>query len=183
MALSNTYSLSSVQSPAKSGDLIGSDVLPISANKVVKLFRELIGNRVGYGMGCKAKDVKVWYPLFIDQQGQFTHKVDCSGAVRLIAYHASGGAVILPDGSYNQHEAIKALNLRKSNWYACGRKDNLLRIAFHLPDQRDETGHVWFILNGETWESYGGHGPGSRPWLTRILAHLFTDVYVVSETA
>lgn len=91
-------------------------------------------------------------------------KIDCSGYVRSAIAHASAGKIITPDGSWNQGAWLQAHGYKITDHENCQLIDNHLRICVHHSDTLDETGHVWFVLNGKTMESWGGHGPGSRPW-------------------
>jgi hypothetical protein len=101
---------------------------------------------------------------------------DCSNFIRsLIAYATSGlpgGAIVIPDGSVNQHDFFANNKFKPTEYDNCALIDGHLRVAFLEPgDTSEHIGHVWFARNGRTLECYGGHGPGSRAWDAPILTH------------
>ena len=130
----------------------------------------------GYGLGSKIDDL----PSFKDPD----HKVDCSGFVRWLIWHAvadTGNSVdkyiasTFPDGSWNQEQWVKSRSYKKSGFDAGLLKDGAVRIAFK--DGRIR--HVVLIANGMTFESHGGKGPamrrwGSKPWMKRCTVYVLT---------
>jgi hypothetical protein len=97
--------------------------------------------------------------------GKDYKSVDCSGEVRFLLWVASGGRVVLPDGSWIQHQAVKKAGFKKSSVDSAKLQDGVLRIAFLDPnDSHSHIGHVVLVLNGETLESHGSHGPNRRAW-------------------
>ncbi|MCC7229270.1 MAG: C40 family peptidase [Fimbriimonadaceae bacterium] len=108
-----------------------------------------------YLLGAKAP--------FLGVQLADVKEIDCSGYTRLIVSKACGE--VIPDGSAKQLEWLIENHFKESTVEAGKLKDGILRM-FVLPQQpgKGVGRHVGFILNGRTYESYGGHGPGSRPW-------------------
>ena len=93
---------------------------------------------------------------------------------------ATDGRLILPDGSVNQNDWCATHDLKRSTFAACRLQDGLTRIGFIRPSVLHRIGHVYLAHNGRTLESWGGHGPGSRPIITHILSAETTDVYVLA---
>lgn len=91
-------------------------------------------------------------------------EIDCSGFARSSVKFASGGKIVMPDGSYQQGDWFAAQGFKRTDNSNCALNDGHLRVCIHHPDHIDETGHIWFVVGGRTIESYGGHGPGSRAW-------------------
>lgn len=113
---------------------------------------------VSYGLGSKPPEPFSVKPNF--------RLIDCSGFVRWALWVATRGQLLLPDGSYVQHDWFTKQGFKLTDYANAALQDGHLRIAFHAPNGRggDGTGHVWLIYAGETLESYGGHGPGRREW-------------------
>lgn len=89
---------------------------------------------------------------------------DCSGWARWILYYASGGAVVLVDGSQNQRVAFSASNLKKSSLPACLLHDNILRVITRKADSNG-VGHIAFALNGMCYDcSSTFHGVSVHAW-------------------
>jgi hypothetical protein len=116
---------------------------------------EAPGNQ--YGLGAKV-------PLDTDSTDMPGLAVDCSGYVRWLIYKATKGTVVMPDGSWIQHEWIRDRGFKKSSVDAANLRDGAVRIAFLSPQDGGGIGHVALILNDSTLESHGGTGPDSRPW-------------------
>ena len=132
---------------------------------------------------------KIWYqwggkvPFHSAVPGKDFHGLDCSGFSRECVYLATGGDIDLPDGSVNQHAAIKAAGLKLSTFDAGTLHDGAVRIAFLEPVYESgslkEAGHVLLILDGTTYESHGTMGVGNRvwgqyPWMTRMSLYVLT---------
>lgn len=100
---------------------------------------------------------------------------DCSGFARYIVYHASGGSLLLPDGSFNQADWCVADDLHQVAHYSdLSRPDvrhdpSHLFIAF-LPARRTKPGHVWLVTAGLTFESYSPRGVATPPQQRRQLS-------------
>lgn len=131
---------------------------------------------IGYFLGGKADDggrpLDAWPP-------RYSH-IDCSGWVRAALAFATQGALVIPDGSVNQREWCEGHGLKRSNYAALLRRDFVIRIAFIRATRTEHIGHVYLCYNGRTWESYGGHGPGSRSVLVHVLKALTSDVFVLT---
>lgn len=159
---------------AVDGPLKGFDTLPIDRQKLLDGLAKCKSVPVHYGMGSKAHEPFSFPPDFT--------RIDCSGFVRWLIFHATGGQVLIPDGSYIQADDFQKYGFKKGLYADAANKDNHVRICFHRPGGRggDGIGHVWIVLNGETLESYGGHGPGSRPFNHQWFLDHVDVVYVLS---
>lgn len=100
--------------------------------------------------------------------------IDCSGFIRWLVYNSTQPNLIVPDGSYNQYHWMKSQGLKEVPYSQVQEsvegESSTLYFAFILASREIPVGHVWAIThNGDTAESYGGHGPGSRRWNHRPL--------------
>jgi hypothetical protein len=106
--------------------------------------------------------------------------IDCSGYVAWLMYDASDLKVRMPSGSVQQRSWCRKMgfkNYGKLGYLAnCLKKDNRLRIAFFA----GSPGHVWLIFNGQTIESYGGHGPGRRSAISAPLMRV-QECFVLTD--
>ena len=127
---------------------------------------------VGYELGAKAGDLLAVPPDY--------HNIDCSGWARAAIAVATNGRTILPDGSVCQNDWCAEHGLKRSDYPSCRLLDGLTRIAFIRASWRHTVGHVYLVQNGRTLESYGGHGPGSRPVGVHVLSAETTDAYVLA---
>ena len=132
------------------------ELLPIEPSSIPVLTAKMRGCR--YRLGAKADS--------LDQQLAEIDHIDCSGFTRILVYKACG--TVIPDGSWHQREYLRKSRFKQSTVDAGKLKDGMLRM-FVLPQQPGPGvgRHVGFILNGMTYESYGGNGPGSRAWTGR----------------
>jgi len=92
--------------------------------------------------------------------------LDCSGFAGVCIYHMTDGSVNLEDQNSQGQGAWAAGQGYKESDPDSATNTNGDLYLFMLPDtaSSDGIGHVGFILNSATAESYGSHGPGSRPW-------------------
>ncbi len=150
--------------------------LPLDGAALNRYLAVCEADGVGYRLGAKADDAGRSLTEFPPRYAQ----VDCSGWVRAALAYATRGGVVLPDGSVNQRDWCAAQGLKVSAPFALGRDDGALRIAFIVPNARHPVGHVYLCRNGRTLESWGGHGPGSRSWLTHALHLTTTAVFVLT---
>jgi hypothetical protein len=98
--------------------------------------------------------------------------------VRLLVFKACG--VVLPDGSWNQGQYLREHGFKVSRPIDCFRRDGYLRVlVMRAKDGRP--GHIAFCLNGRTYESYGGHGPGSRLFTMLTTFQRTATVYVLAR--
>jgi hypothetical protein len=127
-------------------------VLPIDVTRLLSTVAQMEAAGIEYGLGSKA--------TLGTSIGQIK-QIDCSGFVRYAIYAASSGSVRMPDGSWFQEGWCRQQGFASCNYMqSAGLNDGAVRIAFLQGTIR----HVWLILNGQTMESYGGHGPGRRMW-------------------
>jgi cell wall-associated NlpC family hydrolase len=105
----------------------------------------------GYRLGAKAK--------YLGQQLAEIDEIDCSGFVRIIWFKVFDN--VIPDGSWHQNNWLVQKGYKPGKKLDCFKKDGKLRILYMAPKGK-KPGHIAFCLNGRTYESYGGNGPGSR---------------------
>jgi len=151
--------------------------LPLDPERLTRYLGACLAQGVGYELGAKAHDLGAVPPDY--------HAIDCSGWVRAAVAVATNGnpnkaPVILPDGSVCQNDWCAAHDLKRSDFAGCRLRDGLTRIAFIRASTERPVGHVYLVRNGRTLESFGGHGPGSRPVTTHVLSAETTDVYVLA---
>lgn len=151
-------------------------MVPVDKTYLQHLHAECMALPVRYEMGAKPPSV-LKVPIG-------TMKCDCSGYARWLLYHATHGALLLPDGSWNEYAALLADGFKPSAAANTVLHDGHVRVCVHIADERDETGHIWIVLNGRTYECYGGHGVGSRNWNALLsssyrLDQLATHCYVL----
>lgn len=150
---------------AKSGPLVGSVFANLDYERLVQFKNDEYKKHVDYVFGGKD-------PTPGDGKVDFDG-IDCSGDVRTILMYVTHGLLgDIPDGSFLEHEYLARKGFRAHPCHSAndvaitGLKDNLVRCAVHYPGGRngDSTGHIALFVNGHSIESYGGHGPGERPW-------------------
>ena len=127
-------------------------------DKPFEIAAALEARGVPYVFGGKVQDMSE--P--IDEVGP----VDCSGFTGLCMWHMTEGAVKL-EGKNSQDQGAWAAEqgFKEDSPEDATNMDGHLYL-FMLPSDAssDGIGHVGFVRNSVTAESYGGHGPGSRPW-------------------
>jgi hypothetical protein len=124
------------------------------------------------------------FPPTFALNGHAVNGVDCSGYVRAILWYATfGGISPLPDGSYMEEGFFVSHGLKPTAFANCQNSDGFVRVCVHLPNGNggDPIGHIWLAVHGHSIESYGGHGPGQRPWNSRILQKIVDDCFVVGH--
>lgn len=131
------------------------ETLDIDPHDIPVLTKKLENLGCKYKLGAKASS--------IDAQFADIRAIDCSGFTRLIVRRCGGP--VIPDGSAMQLNWLVDNHFKPSSVEYAKLHDDILRM-FVLPQQpgKGVGRHVGFVLNGMTYESYGGHGPGSRPW-------------------
>lgn len=137
--------------------------LAIKAAKIVALTDSLITAGLRYRLGAKIDPLDLQAPELV---ANHIGEVDCSGFVRWVIYHATGQPANFdfPDGSVQQHEWIEAKGFKLSTYEDAHNDDGIVRIAFLTPEDGGGVGHVLLIVNGQTCESHGSHGPDHRVW-------------------
>jgi len=144
---------------AADGPLAEFMVIDIDWLKLTDFKQRCYDAHVGYGFGDKD-------PHPGSGQVDFA-TIDCSGFVRTLLDYASDGATApMPDGSWQEDSWFAKTGFKPTEYATCALSDGHLRVAIHHPGGRggDPVGHIWLATNGHTIESYGGHGPGERPW-------------------
>lgn len=140
--------------------------MKLNLPKFLSLHAQLERHGVRYGLGSKARPS-------VDPKD--IERIDCSGYARYMMLNCSD-LKEFPDGSQVQLAwCIK--NLRQIDKYsnvglpAVAADENRCFIAFIKPHTNGagKIGHVWFVIEGETYESSGGKGVNNRPWNTGVL--------------
>lgn len=161
----------------------------MNALKIQEITHWFVQNEWHYGLGAKVDAISASPPH------NDSREIDCSGFHRYCIFHASENPIhrIFPDGSVNQHDAYTRLsqnapNLVKwiggRNTYALKsiERDNRLYACISAPsDNADGIGHIWFVYNAITMESYGGNGPGTRMATAHILQKIVSAIFDVTE--
>lgn len=157
-------------------------MIPIDLKKLWAVHRALIANNVRYGLGAKAASMSS-APSNIS-------RIDCSGEFRYLAANATDQKLIIPDGSWIQRAWFEKQGLKQVPYSECGKADpDRLFAAFMTAGVNGvgRVGHVWWINNGRTLESYGGHGVGTRDWnhgsLVRHVHKCFEYPTTVTQSA
>ena len=146
--------------------------LPLDPERLSRYLGTCLAHGVGYELGGKAHDLRAIPPDY--------HAIDCSGWVRAAVAVATEGRVTMPDGSVVQNDWCVSRGLKRSDFAGACLRDGLTRIGFIRAGGFHPVGHVYLVQNGRTLESFGGHGPGSRPVTTHVLSAETTDVYVLA---
>lgn len=145
--------------------------IEVSVSRFIELTFDASG-KVKYLLGAKPSLADV-------SEVKFTLS-DCSGWVRWLLNAASGGVVLIPDGSSRQNDWCRAQRFKITDYRKnASWKDGRLRIAF-MPASAGRPGHVWLIFNGRTIECCGGRGVCRRVWNTRSLLSRVTVCYVLT---
>lgn len=141
---------------------------------VASLTRKM--DKCKYELGAKASSAFFKTPRMV--QVSSIDEIDCSGFVRLVVWILAG--VLLPDGSWKQGEWFEANGFKVSTTEACKLEDNVLRLLWMTPAQGGGVGHIAFCWNGQTFESYGGNGPGSRKFTGDTHFQKVSKVFVLA---
>lgn len=160
-------------------------VPPISLSKLLSDAAQLERQGVTYKLGAKAHALSV--PL------SSIERLDCSGYIRYALFRATGGALIVPDGSQNIREWAENAGLHKVAHYSdCNKYLTAARlfICFIKPgaNSAGSIGHCWLVgqfdgdAAAETLECCGSLGVGSRSWDTGILKREFFSCYELPTT-
>lgn len=153
----------------ESGKLVS---IPVSKTRLLAGFAGCEG-KCGYLLGAK--------PAMESFPGRFSES-DCSGFVRWLIFHATGGKVLIPDGSFNQAEWCVGMKLKPCRYGDSGRlRDDRVRISF-IRARDGVPGHVWLVLNGQTIECCSRRGVCRRPWNSSVLLHGVSACFVLTDT-
>lgn len=163
---------------------------PVDLDLLDTVFARLAHRGIPYRLGGKI-------PLDSDTSDpRIARGVDCSGFTRYALAKATNGALVIPDGSWNQHDWCRKQALHRLAQYSdvTQADPSRLFIAF-INTEPGRVGHVWLIHRAQTsgidWkeippttlESHGGRGVDSRPWNTRILLRLVSECFELLTTA
>lgn len=132
--------------------------LTVNYKSILSVHHELMIKGVPYEWGAKPK---IGCPV------TDVHTSDCSGYIRWLLYYASTGKIELPEGSADQHSFFED-RVPLTHYHVNDTAQTLLTINFIEPTDV-HAGHVWLCAERTTFECYGGHGVGSRPWAAKIL--------------
>ena len=165
-------------------------ITPINKEVLERDLNFLRDHKVRYGLGAKAPEK----PFFRDPKADLSSikAIDCSGIVRLFLYRATGGKLVIPDGSWNQRQWFEdyannhAKEMHEIRDYSLINRymtEKRLFICFIKPwtNGCGKVGHVWLTseIDGDrvadTLESHGGKngGPDSRDWNASVLRKQF----------
>ncbi len=144
------------------------ETLEIDPNEIAVLTAKMKGCK--YKLGAKAS---------FDQQLADIKEIDCSGYFRLLVHKACGE--VIPDGTYAQHRYFKNGHFKPTSGDYCKLHDGVLRVCVMTPAMNGQAwGHIAFVLNGRTYESYGGNGPGSRAFTGTSKFQRIADKFVIA---
>lgn len=147
------------------------ETIPWDVEKMRRLTAEAQRRRIFYLFGGKHT---------LDSEiADWKFGIDCSGWVRYLFKQCAG--LTIPDGSWMQRAWCEERNFKaygKAGYLAnAGLKDGRVRLCTFAGNP----GHIWLVHNGQTFESYGGHGPGSRAWYTPGLVARVQRVFVLTD--
>lgn len=144
------------------------ETLPIDPQDISVLTAKMKGCK--YKLGAKAK---------LDAQLADIKQIDCSGFARLMIAKMCG--VEIPDGTTHQHRYFSEGHFKPTSTDYCKLSDGVLRVCVMTPAMNGQPwGHICFVLNGKTYESYGGHGVGSRPFTGSTKFQRIADKFVIA---
>jgi hypothetical protein len=160
------------------GPLAGYPLLAVDMVKFAAYKQAAYDKGVDYGLGAKDPHLGAW-PI------DYT-KIDCSGFVRAILAYSTNGQTVkfgMPDGSFLESDWFKAQGFKAINYSQVPDYASHLCVAIHRPGGRggDSIGHIWFCIHGHSVESYGGNGPGERPWNHAWFVRHVDEVYVIAS--
>jgi cell wall-associated NlpC family hydrolase len=144
--------------------------LPLDIALFMEVFDHLCIHGTTYKLGAKAPSLSCDTSL--------VSAIDCSGFVRYLLARASRQGLVIPDGSVNQHQWCREQGFPKVAYGGPSiATSKRLYLAFIEPVYEVRPGHVWFVYQGHTMESYGGQGVGSRAWNTPVLVRRVAGCY------
>jgi hypothetical protein len=157
---------------------------PVNVARLDAIFAPQLARHIPYRLGGKA-------PTLNATPAQLAKGIDCSGEVRLLLYQVTDGAMVLPDGSWNQR-AWAEQNLEEVPYStALHAGEGELFIAFITAHVNGSggVGHVWLVrgrksgTTNTTFESHGGKGINSRPADTPVLVREAHKCFRIPTTA
>ncbi len=145
---------------------------PVNLAVLINTFDELELQRVPYVWGGKV------HPL--TRPATEVGGVDCSGFAQYAVAQSTNQGLLLPEGSWEQRDFFEGQDLHKPLYKDAGTlaDANRLFICFIKPGN-GHAGHVWFLNDGHTMESYGHHGVGSRHWDTPVLQRRVAAIFEI----
>ena len=162
-----------------SGPLAGFSAIDFDFDRFAQ-FKGYCEDNFDYQMGGKCSNLGTFPPTY-ELNGAPCDGCDCSGFVRSLLYYATEGGLLIPDGTWAEDPWFGPQGFKRTSYVNCAVNDNLVRVAIHRPGGRggDPTGHIWLCVHQHTVESYGGNGPGERPWALPLLVDLVDDCFVL----
>lgn len=144
--------------------------MQLNSAKLLKILDGLLGSDIRYhmdGMQGKARP--------ISRQPSELRWLDCSGFTEYVMHHATDDHTDIPAGSRRQWSWFENNHYVEVDYPTFGpRRDDVLRIGFRAAVRRDgrrvRAGHVWFVINGRTFECTtrgNNNGPCSLDWADR----------------
>ncbi len=144
----------------------------LDRKKLVEYVNACMDADVKYGLG--SKDLTPRSTLPIDFK-----RIDCSGFLREIIFHASGLKALIPDGTWVQRDWFERMGYKESSFENTLLKDEYVRICFKISKGKGDIGHTWLTYKGKSYESHSGRGPGVRDAATPSLKKICQYVYVL----
>lgn len=129
------------------------------------------GEQTRYLWGAKAPA--------LDCDTSVIQEIDCSGYSRYILAKATNQQLVIPEGSLNQFDWFKLQGLQDVPYSQKGFSDQYEGLVICYMEQ-DGLRHVWFVHEGETYESSPAvGGVGSRIWSAGILRRHVTACWLL----
>jgi hypothetical protein len=153
----------------------------VNVKELLTLTHDFMHKGVPYSWGGKP-NLSLGNPTL---EFNYTHGIDCSGFVKLTLWESTDPRISLPDGSWQQHEWIKA-HQPTAVPYNLATVGNAgaqkLYLCYIEPKPGVHAGHTWWVWEGWTMESHGGRGVDQRHWNTPVLVQEVAATYLIPHT-
>lgn len=151
------------------------------------LLANLFAQNIHYDIGKRSGQGKVAVPLSTEPSSLNGRGIDCSGFVQYVIVKTTL-QISFPRGSATQKEWCEENGYKTIEYTRFAPlQDNQVRIGFRktipgpilvpktstkkaIRGKKKQTGHVWLVINGKTYESTkkaGNNGPASLLWSLR----------------